>query len=72
MLRVRIPPGSKIFSDFIIPLEGYFRNKCGFHLITLVMFDGTSIKFYMEVPGIKTHLNFDFGLCRSKVKVHSS
>ena len=30
------------------------------------------MKFDMEVPGIKIQLKFDFGICRSKVKVHSS
>ena len=30
------------------------------------------MKFDMEVPGIKIQLKFDFGIRRSKVKVHSS
>ena len=30
------------------------------------------MKIDMEVPGIKIHLKFDFGIRRSKVKVHSS
>ena len=30
------------------------------------------MKFDMEVPGIKIQLKFDFGIRRSKIKVHSS
>ena len=30
------------------------------------------MKFDMEVPGIKIQLKFDFGICRLKVKGHSS
>ena len=48
------------------------RNKSGFRSITLVMFDGFLMKVDIKVHGIKIQAKFDFGVCRLKVKGHSS